>query len=296
MNAKKKQYGQGIGGFIFGLLLATAIIGGILYFLNNTKAEYKEIPQSQELPKPEILVPSSAGSAVASAVSDDSASVEFVDADELAASDIDDASKPIQSGAVTSPTQPVTKEVQAEQQRLAEEKQRVKQARQKQEAIQKEREAEAQKKAQLKKEQAAEQQKKTESAKPTPEQILNHGNLEKAQKEATESAKTKKETSKKETSKKETSKKETSKKEAAEKQTASSRSIVQMGSYNNEKAADTQRAKLAMIGVSANVVEATANGQTVYRVQSARLSADAAEDMRKTLQQNGVNSFTRSVN
>ena len=192
MNAKKKQYGQGIGGFIFGLLLATAIIGGILYFLNNTKAEYKEIPQSQELPKPEILVPSSAGSAVASAVSDDSASVEFVDADELAASDIDDASKPIQSGAVTSPTQPVTKEVQAEQQRLAEEKQRVKQARQKQEAIQKEREAEAQKKAQLKKEQAAEQQKKTESAKPTPEQILNHGNLEKAQKEATESAKTKK--------------------------------------------------------------------------------------------------------
>ncbi len=286
MNAKKKQYGQGIGGFIFGLLLATAIIGGILYFLNNTKAEYKEIPQSQELPKPEILVPSSAGSAVASAVSDDSASVEFVDADELAASDIDDASKPIQSGAVTSPTQPVTKEVQAEQQRLAEEKQRVKQARQKQEAIQKEREAEAQKKAQLKKEQAAEQQKKTESAKPTPEQILNHGNLEKAQKEATESAKTKKETSKK----------ETSKKEAAEKQTASSRSIVQMGSYNNEKAADTQRAKLAMIGVSANVVEATANGQTVYRVQSARLSADAAEDMRKTLQQNGVNSFTRSVN
>ncbi|MGB4881487.1 MAG: SPOR domain-containing protein [Neisseria sp.] len=291
MNAKKKQYGQGIGGFIFGLLLATAIIGGILYFLNNTKAEYKEIPQSQELPKPEILVPSSAGSAVASAVSDDSASVEFVDADELAASDIDDASKPIQSGAVTSPTQPVTKEVQAEQQRLAEEKQRVKQARQKQEAIQKEREAEAQKKAQLKKEQAAEQQKKTESAKPTPEQILNHGNLEKAQKEATESAKTKKETSKKETSKK-----ETSKKEAAEKQTASSRSIVQMGSYNNEKAADTQRAKLAMIGVSANVVEATANGQTVYRVQSARLSADAAEDMRKTLQQNGVNSFTRSVN
>ncbi len=291
MNAKKKQYGQGIGGFIFGLLLATAIIGGILYFLNNTKAEYKEIPQSQELPKPEILVPSSAGSAVASAVSDDSASVEFVDADELAASDIDDASKPIQSGAVTSPTQPVTKEVQTEQQRLAEEKQRVKQARQKQEAIQKEREAEAQKKAQLKKEQAAEQQKKTESAKPTPEQILNHGNLEKAQKEATESAKTKKETSKKETSKK-----ETSKKEAAEKQTASSRSIVQMGSYNNEKAADTQRAKLAMIGVSANVVEATANGQTVYRVQSARLSADAAEDMRKTLQQNGVNSFTRSVN
>ena len=286
MNAKKKQYGQGIGGFIFGLLLATAIIGGILYFLNNTKAEYKEIPQSQELPKPEILVPSSAGSAVASAVSDDSASVEFVDADELAASDIDDASKPIQSGAVTSPTQPVTKEVQAEQQRLAEEKQRVKQARQKQEAIQKEREAEAQKKAQLKKEQAAEQQKKTESAKPTPKQILNHGNLEKAQTEATESAKTKKETSKK----------ETSKKEAAEKQTASSRSIVQMGSYNNEKAADTQRAKLAMIGVSANVVEATANGQTVYRVQSARLSADAAEDMRKTLQQNGVNSFTRSVN
>ena len=286
MNAKKKQYGQGIGGFIFGLLLATAIIGGILYFLNNTKAEYKEIPQSQELPKPEILVPSSAGSAVASAVSDDSASVEFVDADELAASDIDDASKPIQSGAVTSPTQPVTKEVQAEQQRLAEEKQRVKQARQKQEAIQKEREAEAQKKAQLKKEQAAEQQKKTESAKPTPEQILNHGNLEKAQKEATESAKTKKETSKK----------ETSKKEAAEKQTASSRSIVQMGSYNNEKAADTQRAKLAMIGVSAHVVEATANGKTVYRVQSARLSADAAEDVRKTLQQNGVNSFTRSVN
>ena len=33
---QNKPYGKGLSGFIFGLLLATLIIGVVLYFLNNT--------------------------------------------------------------------------------------------------------------------------------------------------------------------------------------------------------------------------------------------------------------------
>ena len=32
---KNTQYGKGLFGFFFGLLLATGVIGGILYFLNQ---------------------------------------------------------------------------------------------------------------------------------------------------------------------------------------------------------------------------------------------------------------------
>ena len=281
MNAKKKQYGKGIGGFIFGLLLATLVIGGILYFLNGDKTKYNEVSKPQELPKPEILTPASSGMATASAVSEVSivsdveASAEILGAEEPPASDAgtpsDSATTAEETGTAPVVAPPVLTTSTDEQQRLAEEKRRTEQAKQerlKQQAAQKAREAEAAKKAQTETE-----VKKTETkpaAKPTPEQILNSGSLEKAQKEA-------------------------SAKQPAVAPSSGGRVIVQMGSYNNEQAAEAQRAKLAMIGVSANVVQATANGKTVYRVQSGRLNKDAAEGVSKTLQQNGVASFTRAA-
>lgn len=50
-----------------------------------------------------------------------------------------------------------------------------------------------------------------------------------------------------------------------------------------------------MMGVSSNVVQATVNGKTVYRVQR-RLSRAEAERTRQTLKQNGVDSLTRNAN
>ena len=47
---QNKPYGKGLSGFIFGLLLATLIIGVVLYFLNNTPSGIKQ----PEAPKTEI--------------------------------------------------------------------------------------------------------------------------------------------------------------------------------------------------------------------------------------------------
>ena len=114
------------------------------------------------------------------------------------------------------------------------------------------------------------------AAKPTPEQILDSGSIEKARKEA--------------------------QKEAAQKAdrkpapAGGGNLILQMGSFGDQQSADAQRAKLAMMGVSSNVVQATVNGKTVYRVQSGRLSRAEAERTRQTLKQNGVDSLTRNAN
>ena len=54
---KNTQYGKGLFGFFFGLILATGVIGGILYFLNqDTPNAFKGAtePQKQQT-EPEIL-------------------------------------------------------------------------------------------------------------------------------------------------------------------------------------------------------------------------------------------------
>ena len=114
------------------------------------------------------------------------------------------------------------------------------------------------------------------AAKPTPEQILDSGSIEKARKEAQKEA--------------------VQKAERKPAPAAGGNLILQMGSFGDQQSADAQRAKLAMMGVSSNVVQATVNGKTVYRVQSGRLSRAEAERTRQTLKQNGVDSLTRNAN
>ena len=72
------------------------------------------------------------------------------------------------------------------------------------------------------------------------------------------------------------------------------KTVVQAGAYGDRDAAESQRAKLAMMGVNANIVAAEVKGQTMYRVQTAPSNKEAATETRKTLQQNGVESFVRS--
>ena len=55
---KSTQYGKGLSGFFFGLILATGIIAGILFFLNQGNQNvFKELTQPKQSEEPEILKP-----------------------------------------------------------------------------------------------------------------------------------------------------------------------------------------------------------------------------------------------
>lgn len=255
MNAKK-QYGKGLSGFVLGLLLATLVIAGVLFFLNQSnKKAFKEEVQKELPPPPEVLVPKDSPPA---SVPQLPASAEFETSSDVLGEFIEEqqtSEAETHTEAVTPPPVPARTEPRAEQPRT--------------ERPRAERPAKPEPKPKP-------VEKKTEpkaAAKPTPEQILNSGSIEKARKEAQA---------------------EQAKKPAAT-SSGGARVIVQMGSFADRQSAEAHRAKLAMMGVSSNVSEATVNGKSVYRVQSGRLSKAEADSTRKTLQQNGVDSFARSV-
>ncbi len=53
-----KQAGKGLSGFMVGLLLATAVIAGVLFFLNQNKTPFKPTQTAQPAPaQPDILTP-----------------------------------------------------------------------------------------------------------------------------------------------------------------------------------------------------------------------------------------------
>ena len=65
MKTRYAQAGKGLSGFIIGLILATLIIAGILFFLNKGKSDFKQPEVRLEPSAPEILTPTSAPSASA---------------------------------------------------------------------------------------------------------------------------------------------------------------------------------------------------------------------------------------
>lgn len=273
----KKQYGKGLSGFMLGLLLATAVIAGVVFFLNKSNKEAFKEEAQKELPKPEILTPQSSGTA---ASAPPAASTPADTASDVLGGFIEgqQAASEAETGTASEPETPDASAAVPPQTAVKpkpEQKPAVKKPESKPEA----------KKEQPKKEEAE------KPAKPTPEQILNSGSIEKAREDARADA------AKKEAVKKESSK-EGAKKADGGKQAADSeggRTVLQMGSFNNRESAEAHRAKLAMMGVSSSVVEGEVNGKPVYRVQSGRMSKDAARRAQQTLRSNGVDSFARSV-
>ena len=63
--------------------------------------------------------------------------------------------------------------------------------------------------------------------------------------------------------------------------------------YGSRDKAETQRAKLAAAGVQAEIAEASVQGKTMYRVQTAPMDKAQAADARGKLQNNGIDSFVR---
>ena len=146
------------------------------------------------------------------------------------------------------------------------------------------------------------------NAKPTAEQILNSGSIEKAREvarqeaqakrakqRAAEDAKAKTDDNKasenRQPEKTKESQAEKSANKAADSKTG--KTTVQAGAYANRQAAEAQRAKLALMGVTTQIVQVESNGKTIYRVQTRSMDSQRANQVRETLQQNGVNSIPR---
>lgn len=152
------------------------------------------------------------------------------------------------------------------------------------------------------------------NAKPTAEQILNSGSIEKAREVARQEAQAKRakqraaEDAKAKTGDNKASENRqpekiaapTSSKAGSENKSANKaadsktgKTTVQAGAYANRQAAEAQRAKLALMGVTTQIVQVESNGKTIYRVQTRSMDSQRANQVRETLQQNGVNSIPR---
>ena len=258
-----KPHGQGLSGFIFGLLLATLIIGVVLYFLNNTPSGIKQPEAPKTEIQPEILTPRQERQPEQrpndTTVGPDSGHYslppgDITDKPPVAASVPQQASTPAQR----------TEDKPAQEDKPVQTKPR-------------------------------EPQRKPEpEAKPTPEQILESGNVERAREQARRQRREAEAKAAREAEAK--AAEQRAQRNAEAHSGGNGRYIVQMGSYNNPEAADTQRAKLAMLGVNARVASSKrSDGQTVYRIQSGRLSRAEAQALSEKLRGNGIDTLTRQA-
>ena len=147
------------------------------------------------------------------------------------------------------------------------------------------------------------------NAKPTAEQILNSGSIEKAREVARQEAQAKRakqraaeeaQANKADRPPAQARESKSDQPAAAQNKTGNKsagnktdRTTVQAGAYNTRQAAEAQRAKLALMGVNTQIVEVESNGKTLYRVQTRSMDSKHANQVRETLQQNGVNSIPR---
>lgn len=276
---KFSQSGKGLSGFFFGLILATVIIAGILFYLNQSGQNAFKIPIPSKQPaETEILKPKNQPKediqpepADQNALSESDAATEAEQSDaEKAADKADEVEEKAGEPEREEPDgQAVRKKVLTE-----EREQTVREKAQKKDAETVKKQAvkpskETEKKA-PKEEKKAEKEKV--APKPTPEQILNSGSIEKARSAAA----------------KEVQKMKTSDK-------AEATHYLQMGAYADRRSAEGQRAKLAILGISSKVVGYQAGHKTLYRVQSGNMSADAVKKMQDELKKHEVASLIRSI-
>lgn len=276
---KFSQSGKGLSSFFFGLILATVIIAGILFYLNQSGQNAFKIPVPSKQPaETEILKPKNQPKediqpepADQNALSEPDAATEAEQSDaEKAADKADEVEEKAGEPEREEPDgQAVRKKVLTE-----EREQTVREKAQKKDAETVKKQAvkpskETEKKA-PKEEKKAEKEKV--APKPTPEQILNSGSIEKARSAAA----------------KEVQKMKTSDK-------AEATHYLQMGAYADRRSAEGQRAKLAILGISSKVVGYQAGHKTLYRVQSGNMSADAVKKMQDELKKHEVASLIRSI-
>lgn len=321
-NLPTQQAGKGLVGFLAGLVLATMIIIAVLLMLNsNSKRDFKQEPtlsnggstvaQSSltEASEPKVEMPSDAASVETMAAVSQPVMQEPV-------TDIDSATvtppvtsnqsltenKPKQSAAVKQPKPNADNTVRGtsvfrphetptpNRPRItpAPNRPSVAQSKPKPTPTPKPtakpvEQAKAQKPVTKPKETAKAKEKDPQ---PTPQMILETGNIDKAREEARKQAATKSN---------KPAQKKTEKSVAKSSSSKGGNVVLQAGAFSSARAADAQRARLAMMGVQTKVSEAHIDGKSVYRVQTAPLGGDNADNARNTLKKNGVNVYERSV-
>ena len=318
---KQTQHGKGLSGFFSGLLLATAVIIGILFFLNKeNRGGFKEVKPAKEVSETEVLqpkdnrtkpqqeeepetVPDQGGVAGGESKPETDKETPPQTATKQAEPETvpevgGKTSKPVvaepkteakpqhQAGEVAG-SEAVAQEASSAKPETGKTVEPKTETEKKTAGLTDKQKARIERKLAEKKaaehKAAAKKDGGQKESKPTPEQILNSGSIEKARAEH------------KAAQAKEEAKKAVSGDNSAKASSGGRKVVLQMGSYVDRKSAETQRAKLAMMGISSSVVESTANGKDVYRVQSAAMAQDDAKNVQQSLQKHGVNSFARSV-
>lgn len=248
-----KPHGKGLTSFILGLLLATVIIGGLVFMLNkNPNTDFKTPVVETELPPPEILTPQKKNPPQPK-------------------EDKEEPSEQPSSGTPVIIEQPKT-----EQPKPKEPEEQPENPDDEPDIPPPPSEPKTKKKLPERtnehKKPAPKEPKRT--PKPTPEQILNSGSIEKAREAAAREADGK-------------AKPDNGKKGKG------GAVVVQAGSYSSRDKAEAQRNKLRAAGVQAEIATATVQGKTMYRVQTLQMDAEAAAQTRDKLKQQDIDSFIR---
>ena len=283
---KFSQSGKGLSGFFFGLILATIIIAGILFYLNQAgQNAFKSPFLSKQPAETEILKPKNQPEE--DVQPDPTDHNVLTEPDGAKTMESTDGEKTIDKQAVADKVTEVAEQTDELEQEEPKERNIRKKAGQSEEHVREVREEVSKKDAGTPKKQVVKPSEKVEKKavkeekkagkgkiepKPTPEQILNSGSIEKARSEAA----------------REVQKLKTSVKEEA-------MNYLQMGAYANRQGAEEQRAKLAILGISSKVVGYRAGSKMLYRVQSNNMSADAVKKMQAELKKHGVASLIRSI-
>lgn len=299
---KQQQAGKGVSGFLTGILLATAVIAAVVFMLNKSRQnDFKEQPQAVEETRTEVLTPpQSAEQQPVQTASETVIEILPEPAESGQDTEKDGNADREDTGRSAEPTESQREEAAQEDSKPAAvaPKPAAKPAAKPAERETAKPAAKPQPKPQEQKKAAAKPEPKKE-VKPTAEQILESGNIEKARQKARaeQERKAAEAVERRRAEAALNGKAHTATAKPAEKAAAQSGSkvIIQAGSYGSQADAEAQRAKLAMMGVSARVAQAQVNGKTVYRVQTGALGSEAAAKARRTLQQHGIESFTRSA-
>lgn len=309
------QRGKGLLSFMIGSIVSLITVAGVLFVINNNKQHDFKQPAGQrsdkaarpEVLKPEALKPEQARGESAFRPETPAQPESRQPEKGFDEAILDDRPKKTRTAAEDEEIRDKRRqpekaerdelsEEQAEREREQERERRREREKEKaeREAAAKADRAEQERKAKADKAEKAEQRFDPSTVKPSADQILESGSIEKARETAIREARRKfereqaaKRESQAKTAKAEAKSDAKAKTEAGQPE-KSARSRLRLGSYSSRQAADDQRARAAFLGVRTGVVEAEVKGRRVYRVETGALDSKEAERTRKLLQGNGI--------
>ncbi len=320
------QRGKGLLSFMIGAIVSLITVAGVLFVINNNKQHDFKQPAGQrsdkaarpEVLKPEALQPEQARGESAfrpetpaqpesrqpekgfdEAVLDDRPKKTRPAAEDEEIRDKRRQPEKAERDELSEERAEREREQELERRREREKEKAEREAAAKADRAEQERKAKVDK---AEKADKAEQRFDPSTVKPSADQILESGSIEKARETAIREARRKfeREQAAKRESQAKTAKAEAksdakaeaksdakAKTEAGQPEKAA-RSRLRLGSYSSRQAADDQRARAAFLGVRTGVVEAEVKGRRVYRVETGALDSKEAERTRKLLQGNGI--------